>query len=72
MKDARLDRIEDKLDHVIELVGGLPDLQRRATIHEAAMVPIQSHVAMVQGALKLLAILLSVVGVAAGIAKAFR
>ena len=70
MTENRLNRIEDKLDHAIELLGGMPDLQRRVAVVEASIAPIQSHVAAVHGALKFLAILVSLVGVMAGLAKA--
>lgn len=68
MDDKRLDRIETKLDDTNEKLGSidstlaaqhisLKEHMRRTAMLEKELKPIQKHVSMVQGALKLVSII---------------
>lgn len=71
--EARLDRVEDKLDQVLliqaDIRADLQDHMRRTIINEnnvdkivAALAPVQEHVAFVRGLGKLLTILGTLLG----------
>ena len=77
--DKRLERIESKIDDAadhlasIDVTLGMQHISlkehvRRSNLLEAKMAPIEKHVAMVNGALKLLGALAMI----AGIIEAFR
>ena len=66
--DNRLDRIENKLDHVIEKISsidatlakqqvGIDEHIKRSNILEAQMVPIQSRMTELRGAINLIKII---------------
>lgn len=74
MDDRRLDRIEDKVDSISDKLGATNEIlaaqheslkqhMRRSDLLEQAMKPLQKHVAMVDGALKLIGLLAAVAAI---------
>lgn len=68
MDEQRLDRLEQKIDKLVEDVGevkvtiaaqhvSLVEHMRRTSLLEKHLIPVIRHVAMVQGALKLISIM---------------
>jgi len=79
MDDKRLDRIEDKVDTIVDKIGSidatlaaqhvsLKEHIRRTALLEAEIKPVKRHVDMVNGALKLLGL----ISLLLGIYEAFR
>ena len=77
-----MERIENKIDRILEAQSQMlasiasntatqDDHERRIGETESSVKPLTKHVAMVQGALKLVGIIGAMVGILAGLAKAF-
>ena len=80
--DKKFDRVEERLDSMdrtlVKQEANLAEHMRRTELAENAikaldedLAPIKKHVNMLQGVLKLIAVLGTVVGIAVGIAKLF-
>lgn len=76
--DRRLERIEAKLDDLVERQGemnvtlekqhqSLRDHMRRTQLLENEIKPVKKHVAMVEGALKLVGLISLLVGIYLGV-----
>lgn len=74
MDDKRLNRLEDKLDHISEKIGSidttlaaqhvsLKEHMRRTSLLEEDMKPIKKHVHHVHGALKLIGLIATIAGI---------
>lgn len=72
--DKRLERIEEKLDKVVEHIGSiditlatqhvsLAEHIKRTAMLEEQIIPINKHVNMVKGAIALLTILATIAGI---------
>lgn len=75
MDDKRLDRIEDKVDTISDKLGATNEIlaaqheslkqhMRRSDLLEEAIKPLQKHVSMVDGALKLIGLLAAMAAIA--------
>lgn len=77
MTDSRIARIEDKIDHVVERLSSidstlsaqhvsLKEHIRRTDLLESQVKPIEKHVTMVHGAIKLVGLVALLAGIAEG------
>lgn len=73
MSDERLARVEDKLDRVAESLAAvateIKGQARRTAALEKDFGPVRAHVARVDGAVKLISVVATILGVLAGLAK---
>jgi hypothetical protein len=83
MSDDRLDRIESKIDKIVEHIGSvdvtlakqevsLAEHIRRTALIEDKLKPVESHVHMVNGAFKLVGLLSTVAGILTVLWKVFK
>lgn len=80
MSDDKFERMESKLDRIVDKIGSiditlhgqhvsLTDHIRRTELLEEQLRPVEKHVAMVQGALKLIGLIALVGGILGGAAE---
>lgn len=83
MSDDRLNRIEGKVDKIVEHVSSidvtlakqhesLKDHIRRSDLLEQKLIPVEKHVAMMQGALKLIGLMATLAGIAAAVIEMLK